>query len=140
MRFLFRGILLSTLLAPGCRAPVSAPASVRSVPTALPAVAVGRSYEFTLKSPTPTVTESYEGVVKEFDEASIVITGVARTVRREAEPLPRGPFGLGGRKFRNVGVGREALPGDLTVRRENLVSIAPLEPVDANAVERPAAP
>jgi hypothetical protein len=140
LRILFRFVLLSALVAAGCQAPLSAPAVLPPAaavsPAALPAVAVGRTYEFTLKSPTPGVTETYRGVVKEFDDATIVIAEGARTVRREAEPLPPGPLGLGRKRFRNAGVGREALPGDVTVRREDLVSIAPLEPADPNAALR----
>jgi hypothetical protein len=133
MRILIHAVLLSTLAASGCQTPLPAPVALNTPPIASPALTSGRSYEFTLKSKTPGVTETYEGVVKQFDDGSIVITNAARTVRREAEPMPRGRFGLGGRGFRNAGVGRDPLPGDVTVRREDLVSIAPLEGAIPNA-------
>jgi len=136
MRVLVFGIFASVVGVWGCQSPVTAPTLATSPASASPVIVSGQSVALTLKSAQPNITLIYEGLVKEIDDETIVLGNATRITRREAQPPPRGRLPFVGRAGRNAGVGIETLPGEVTLRRRDLVAIDPAPQTLPNAAER----
>lgn len=140
MRALVFGIVESIVGVCGCQSPVTAP-RLATPPTAdSPVIVSGQSVALTLKSDSPNITIIYEGLVKKVDDETIVLGSATRTTRRDEQPPPRGRLPFVGRAVRNTGVGIETLPGEVTLRRRDLVAIDPSPQTLSSAAQRLRAP
>jgi len=125
MRILVLGIFVFLFGVWGCQSPVTAPRLATTPTAASPVIVSGQNVALTLKSEQPNITLIYEGLVQEVDDETIVLGNATRTTRRDEQPPPRGRKPFVRRTVRNAGVGIETLPGEVTLRRRDLIAIDP---------------
>ena len=141
MRFLLNVSTAALLMLPGCTSSaVDYSTSASTLPvlprpaSTRPAFSVGDTYVVTLKSENESSGVKYTGVVKDADDETITMTNpqVEASSESSIPVLEKIPYVE--RLFKNTGVAREALVGDLRIRRQNVLSAERVASSPSNVV------
>ena len=124
--------LFLALLVAGCHSPISTPAPLAIVPPPVSDAAIGTECMIQTRVSSDAVSTTYQGTLLRFDDAQIVLSDPTRTCRRESATPILGDLPIVGRHFRNVGIGREQMQGNVTVDRKDVISVT-MEQDDATA-------
>jgi hypothetical protein len=89
----------------------------------IPSDAVNQKCEIVLDSTTSASMETNSGKIARFDNESVVLVDASRTVRVEKSAPILGSIPYLGRLFRNIGIGVEEVPGELSVDRRKIKSV-----------------
>jgi hypothetical protein len=89
----------------------------------IPTDAIDQVCKIVLKSSKSASTETDAGKILRFDDSKVVLVDATRTVRVDKSVPFLGAIPYLSRMFRNIGIGVEKLPGELTINRSEIRSI-----------------
>lgn len=118
---------LACIIVVGCQSPITTPVPVRSTladsTAAWSKESIGQQCTITLKSESDSETVRYEGVIKSFDEDSVVLMKPAVIVEKHQFVPVIGKLPIVKRSFKNVGVARESLQSNVTIARSRIAKL-----------------
>ncbi len=120
---------LACVIVAGCQSPITTPVRSASAATAADPTAalskesIGQRCTITLRSESDGETMRYEGVLKSYDEESVVVEKPSLIVEKEQTVPVIGKLPIVKRNFKNVGMFRESLKSNVTIARNRIAKL-----------------